>query len=162
MPSHTSGGAGKVTYEFGLEPRSERLQLAGGGSWVFFAATFSGGGSGTLTRLAVLRYESKSGKIVNLLPFEAVTNVSDRAMWMVPEASAYPVLVDADFIWGEGETHFDSHFYDISAWKFDAAIDKFVKALSYQTPKKYRGGDDSPIRVLAAERGEIIRRLSSK
>ena len=36
MPSHELPAPGNVTYEFGLDPRSERLPIAGGGSWVFF------------------------------------------------------------------------------------------------------------------------------
>ncbi|MGA3370975.1 MAG: hypothetical protein ABSC48_04360 [Terracidiphilus sp.] len=149
-----------LTYEFGLEPHSERLPLADGGSWVFFTAMFSGGGSGTLTRFAVLRYTSE-GKIVNLLPWVGVTNVSQYAMWNLPQSSTYPVLVLADFVWGKGETHFDSHFYTVEIWIYDSNTDKYVKAFEYKTSKKYGGGDSSPIRVLAPERDEILRRLKS-
>jgi hypothetical protein len=72
MPSHTSDGSARVIYEFGLEPHSKILPLTSGGSWAFFSATFSAGGSGTLTRLAILEYQSgegKSGALVNLLPY---------------------------------------------------------------------------------------------
>ncbi len=164
MPSHTTDGPGGVTYEFGLNPRSERLPLPGGRSWVFFLATFSGGGSGTLERLAVLSYERDggSGKIVNLMPFVAVTNVSDRAMWTVPSASEYPILVMADFIWSEGESHFGEHYYTVEAWRFDPGVGQYAKAFSYRTAKKYDGGDSAPVRVLAPERQEILRRLGWK
>lgn len=163
MPSHTLPGPRTVTYDFGLDPRSERLTLAGGGSWVFFSATFSAGGSGTLERLAVLRYEEDGGRkrIVNLMPFVGATNVSDRAMWTVPSASEYPILVEADFIWGEGESHFSEHYYTVGAWCFDPKIDRYAKALSYRTAKKYDGGDSATVRVLAPERQEILRRLES-
>jgi len=150
-----------LTYEFGLEPHSERLPLADGGSWVFFTAMFSGGGSGTLTRFAVLRYISE-GKIENLLPWVGVTNVSQYAMWNLPEVSPYPVLVLADFVWGKGESHFDSHFYNVSAWKFDPKIDHYSGVFEYRTAQKYSGGDYVRIRVLGPERQEIIRRLKSK
>jgi hypothetical protein len=63
MPSNTGYSSGSVVYTYGLDPRSERLSLKGGGSLVFFSAQFSGGGSGTLDSLAILRYES-DGKIV--------------------------------------------------------------------------------------------------
>ena len=161
MPPHTLPGPGKVTYDFGLAPRSERLPLAGGGSWIFFSATFSAGGSGTLERLAVLRYEGDrgSGRIVNLMPYAGATNVSDRAMWTVPGASKYPILVKADFIWGEGEGHFSQHFYTVEAWCFDPRVVRYAKAFSYRTAKKYDGGDNAPVRVLAPERQEILRRL---
>ena len=150
-----------LTYEFGLEPHSERLPLADGGSWVFFTAMFSGGGSGTLTRFAVLRY-TPEGKIENLLPWVGVTNVSQYAMWNLPEVSLYPVLVFADFVWGEGEIHFGSHYYTVEAWKFDPKIDHYSKVFEYRTAQKYSGGDDVRIRVLGPERQQIIRRLESK
>jgi hypothetical protein len=157
-------GSEKVTYDFGLDPRSQRLPLAGGGSWVFFSATFSGGGSGTLERLAVLRYEggSATGKIVNLLPFVGVTNLSERAMWTIASASDYPILVDANFIWGEGETHFDSHSYTVEAWCFEPKAYRYVRAFSYRTAKKYGGDDTKPIHVLASERLEIVHRLQAQ
>jgi hypothetical protein len=150
-----------LTFEFGLEPHSERLLLADGGSWVFFTAMFSAGGSGTQTQLAVLRYKSE-GKIENLLPWVGATNVSQYAMWNLPEASSYPVLVLADFVWGEGESHFDSHFYNVSAWKFNPKIDHYSKAFEYRTTQKYSGGGEARIQVLGPERQEIIRRLESK
>jgi hypothetical protein len=149
-----------LTYEFGLEPHSERLPLANGGSWVFFTAMFSGGGSGTLTRFAMLRYRSE-GKIENLLPWVGVTNVSQYAMWNLPEVSSYPVLVLADFVWGKGEFHFDSHLYTVEAWMYDPNADKYIEVFEYKTSKKYSGGDSTPIRVLAPERDEILRRLKS-
>lgn len=164
MPPQPAQGSQEITYQFGLDPRSERLPLPGGGSWVFFTGTFSGGGSGTLERPAVLRYEGdkKTGKIVNLLPFVTVTNVSDRAMWMIPRASAYPIFVHADFIWSKDESHFEPHFYTVEAWRFDQQSDRYAKVFSYRTKKKYDGGDDKPIRVLNPERQEIMRRLEAK
>jgi hypothetical protein len=140
------------------------LSLTGGGSWVFFSSTFSGGGSGTLESLAVLRFDGslETGKIVNLLPFVGVTNVSDRAMWTIPSASAYPILVRADFIWSDGETHFGLHFYTVEAWCFDPKADRYTKTFSYRTSKRYDGGDNKPVRVLEPERVEILRRLEAK
>jgi hypothetical protein len=165
MPSQTSEGSGGVTYEFGLEPHSKILPLTHGGSWVFFSAMFSAGGSGTLTRLAILRYQSGEGKggiLINLLPYIAVTNVSEHATWTIPSVSPYPVLVDADFNWGSRETHFASHHYTVEAWRFDTATDRYKKAISYRTPKKYQGGDSGSVSVLGPERAEILRRLSTR
>jgi hypothetical protein len=163
MPSETYGGS-KVTYEFGLEPHAKRLQLADGGSWVLFTAMFSGGGSGTLTRFALLRYlrDPKGAKIENLLPWVGATNVSEWATWDVKGASANPILVRADFLWGEGETHFESHFYKVSAWRYDPEVERYIQAFEYKTSRKYGGGDETPIRVLEPERGEITRRLTGR
>jgi hypothetical protein len=163
MPSHMPLGSRQVTYDFGLEPRAKILPLTDGGSWALFSAMFSGGGSGTLTRLAILRYQSgegNSGVLVNLLPYISVTNVSEHVMWSIPSVSPYPVLVKADFIWGSGETHFAPHYYTIEAWRFDTATDHYKKAFSYRTSKKYEGGDSRPIAVLGPERAEIVRRLN--
>jgi len=163
MPSEIYGSSEGTKYEFGLEPHYELLKLKDRGYWVFFSALFSGGGSGTLTRFAVLRYEgdNENGRIVNLLPYVAATNVSEWAIWPLPDSSAFPVLVHADFVWGKGEYHFDSHFYTVEAWVFDSNVDKYVNAFEYKTSRKYSGGDSSPIRVLRPERNEILRRLKS-
>jgi len=159
MPSNAGSSSGSVRYDYGLDPRAERLPLKGGGSLVFFSAQFSGGGSGTLDSLAVLRYES-SGRIINLLPFVGVTNQSERAMWSIPEASSFPVLVTADFDWTTGETHFARHFYTVSAYRFDRLQDRYIKVFSYRTLKKYASLDElDQVHVLDPERGEILRRL---
>lgn len=165
MPSHTSIGSGSVTYEFGLNPHFERVSVLEDSSWVFFSATFSAGGSGTLTRFAMLRYEEDRGgeRIVNLLPYTGVTNESEQAIWRISRVSKYPILIEADFIWGEGETHFDSpHFYTVQAWTFNPKSDRYLKAFSYKTSKKYSGGDSTPIEVLKSERGRILQLLCAK
>ena len=165
MPSHTAEGSGRVTYDFGLEPHARILPLKNGGSWALFSAMFSAGGSGTLTRLSILCYQSGEGKrgaLINLLPYIGVTNVSEYAVWTIPNASPFPVLVHADFIWGSGETHFAPHYYTVEAWRFDTATDRYEKAISYRTLKKYEGGDSGPISVLGPERAEILRRLNTQ
>ncbi len=160
MPAHSAGGDGKLLYEFGMDPVSER-ELVGGGSVIFFLATFSGGGSGTLERAALLRYQA-DGKIVNLLPYVAVTNQSQRQMWSMPGISNYPVLVTADFRWdfAAKETHFSRHFYDVTAYRYNPTKDGYVQAFTYVTKKRYPGLDEADrFRVLGPERDEIVRRL---
>lgn len=163
MPPHQYLDSSTVFYQFGLNPQSERLPIEGGGSWIFFTGTFSGGGSGTLERLAVLRLEGigANGKIINLLPYVAVTNVSNRAMWKVPKISPYPILVCADYIWNNGETHFGAHYFRVDAWLFDEKLDHYVKLISYQTKRRYDGGDEGQISVLKAERKVILGRLAA-
>ncbi|WP_188552229.1 hypothetical protein [Edaphobacter dinghuensis] len=163
MPSHTA--MGNVTYEFGLDPHSERISAIEGNSWIFFSAMFSAGGSGTLTRFAMLRYEEDNGgaSITNLLPYTGATDESEHAIWRISSVSKYPILVEADFIWGQGETHFDSpHFYTAETWTFDPKSDRYAKTLSYKTSKKYSGGDSTPIQVLESERRTILQRLQTK
>ena len=127
MPSHPYSVEGDFgAYEFGLSPKSERLQLTGGGSLIFFASANDGGGGSTLERLAVLRYEG-DGKITNLLPYVTVAYQGNRAMWSVPDVSPYPVLLTANFSWAAGETRWDRHFYTVDAYRFNAARDAYVK-----------------------------------
>jgi hypothetical protein len=157
MSSAAARDSPSVIYQFGLNPRSERLPLATGGSWIFFSSTFSAGGSGTLERLAVLRYDGHS--IVNLMPYKGVTsNISDRAMWTIPNVSPYPILVDADFVWSSGESHSGEHFYMVEAWCFDSRSDHYVREFSYRTTKRYDDDDH----VLSSERQEILRHLEER
>ena len=161
MPSRKINPSDSAVYEFGLHPRSERLPLSGGGSFIFFSSQFAGGGSGTLDSLAILRYEA-DGKIVDLTPFIGVTNQSDRAVWQIAEASKFPILVTADFYWMDGETHFADHFYTVTAYRFDAEKDRYFEAFSYRTSNKYPGLDKvNQVHVLGSERAEILRRLEA-
>jgi hypothetical protein len=112
-------------------------------------------------RLAILRPEDDR-VFVNLLPYVALTNVSEHAIWTILPASPYPVLVNADFIWGKGEPHFAPHYHTVEAWRYDPATDHYRKVVSYRTSKKYEGSDSGPISVLGPERAEILRRLSTQ
>jgi hypothetical protein len=80
----------------------------------------------------------------------------------VPDASAYPILVHADFIWSEGESHFGRHYYDVEAWRFNPKLDKYSKAFSYRTARRYDGGDVTPVHVLSSERQEILHHLGKQ
>ena len=162
LPPHTAKDDSKVTYQFGLAPRAEREELLDGGALVFFSGTFSAGGSGSLDELAILSFDAKKQTLTNLLPYVALTNVSDRAMWKLPDASPYPVLVTADFIWNfdQGETHFDPHRFTVEAWRMNFTSGHYEQVVKYTTAKKYDSGDSAPVRVLAPERAEIVRRLA--
>lgn len=127
-----------------------------------FSAMFSGGGSGTLTRFAILRMDGTH--ISNLLPNVALTNNSDNAVWNEPDLSPFPLFVDADYIWNfkAGETHFSKHFFAVEVWRFDPSKDHYVRALTYKTAKRYNGLDAADtINVITPERSEILRRLKS-
>jgi hypothetical protein len=160
MPSLRNGD---VTYEFGLEPHVRALAVPGNTSWYLFDAMFSGGGSGTLTRYAILRKEN--AHVVNLLPVVALTNVSESAVWTQPQISPYPLFITADFIWNfdAGETHFGKHLFGIEAWRFDPSKDHYVRAIFYKTARKYDGDDASDsVSVITHERPEIFRRLHTQ
>jgi hypothetical protein len=161
LPPHRLGS---TTYQFAMEPHAERVSLAAGDSWVLFSGTYSGCGSGTLTRLSMLRYQSagETGKVIELLPFVAVTNTDQWARWIDPPVSVYPIIVVANAIGAAGEPHFAAHRYTIAVWLFDPAAGRYGKAVKYVTAKRYDGGDQGRVRVIEPERPEILRRLAAR
>ena len=165
MPPHDAPGS-SVVYQFGLDPHLKLLSESQQEVWGLFSSTFSAGGSGSLERFAILRYtpgsSAHSPQIQNLLPYVALTNVSDHQVWLLPNVSPESVLVTADFVWGPGETHFSSHFYTVQAWVFDPATGAYRQALSYQTRTKYDGGDAAPVQVLSSEKPAILAALQHR
>jgi len=161
MPSMSPKGEKPGFYQFGFDPHWKVLRVPGGKTSLLFSATFSGGGSGTLTRYAILRADERH--ITNLLPEVALTNASEEAVWKDSNLSPYPVLVTADFDWdmAAGETHFAKHRYFVNVYRFDTKQDVYVNAITYRTSKKYDSLDDADtIHVIAPERSEILRRLN--
>lgn len=147
-------------YVFGLDPRARVVGKIGGRDLVLFTATFSGGGSGTLTNLALL--EEQSCDFVNLLPTVQLTNQSEYKLWNLPDVSSAPALVTADFVWDlkAGETHFAAHRYTVNMYVFDAKLGRYMQRVGYLTASKYPGLDETDtIHVLGAERPTILDRL---
>ena len=150
-----------VTYQFGLDPHMKVVQNLFS-PWLLFDATFSGGGSGTLTRYAVLRVNGNS--FTNLLPKLTLTNVSDFAVWNEKRLSKYPLLITADFIWNFAakETHFSPHYFTVDVWRYSPTANIYQKVLTYKTSKRYNTFDSGDvITVIAPERSQILRRLST-
>ena len=58
-------------------------------------------------------------RLINLLPNVRVTNQSEYHFWNLPALSAMPVLVTADFVWSEGETHFSQHRSRITSYVYN-------------------------------------------
>jgi hypothetical protein len=125
-----------IEFKFGLEPKTERASVQGGGSLILFSSTFSGGGSGTLDELALLRCE-RDGTMRNLLPVVQLTEQGDRAIWQLASVSPMPVLVTADYVWGDGESHFVQHIFEIRAYLYDLASQSYVEKMRYRTSRRY-------------------------
>jgi hypothetical protein len=148
--------------QFGLEPKTRKVSVQGGGSLVLFSGTFSGGGSGTLDELALLQYEQDQ-TLWNVLPVVQLTEQSDHAVWQLSSVSSMPVLLTADFVWGKNETHFEPHHFEVRAYLYDSAKQIYVEKMSYQTSRRYPSLDQvSQIKVLVPEQSEILRRLNAK
>lgn len=154
-------------YAFGLEPKAETIGTRVGHDLILFTATFSGGGSGDLTNLAIL--EERGGEFANLLPTVQLTNQSEYKRWNLPEISSLPILATADFVWDfdamkasnySEETHFARHRYKICVYIFDPQTRKYLQRIDFVTQKKYPGLDEADsIRVLDAERKAILAKL---
>jgi hypothetical protein len=147
-------------YVFGLEPNARVVAKLNGRNLILFTATFSGGGSGTLSNLALL--EEQSCDFLDLLPTVQLTNQSEYKLWNLPQLSNLPALVTADFVWDfkAAETHFAPHRYTINMYVFDPKLGRYQQRIQYVTAKKYPGLDDSDsIRVLDAEKAAILTRL---
>jgi hypothetical protein len=83
-------------YAFGLNSKAETIGTRAGHDLILFTATFSGGGSGDLTNLAIL--EERGGEFASLLPTVQLTNQSEYKVWNLPQISGQPVLATADFV----------------------------------------------------------------
>jgi len=151
----------EMVTQFGLLPEGQRVSIRAGGSLVLIFAD-CGGGSGSSARFALLRYR-RDHPLYDLLPKIELSNQSDHALWDVPSVSPMPVLVTADYIWGAGEAHYGSHFYEIRAYRYNPDTDKYAQILTYRTSRKYRGFDnwDDPFPLLKFERAQILHKLGA-
>jgi hypothetical protein len=162
LPNGRNDVQSGIEFEFGLEPKTERASVQGGGSLILFSATFSGGGSGTLDELALLRYE-RDGTMRNLLPVVQLTEQGEHAIWQLPSISPMPVLVTAEYVWGKGETHFEQHLFEIRAYLYDLASQSYAEKIMYRTSRRYPSLDEvDQVNVLTPERNEILRQLEAK
>jgi hypothetical protein len=165
--SHCYSSPSDKDYIFGLEPRAKAVGMLNGKQLTLFTAMFSGCGSGTLTKFALLT--TSNGEFVNLLPKVELTNQSEYRFWSVPAISSLPVLATADFVWDykamnasnySKETHLAFHRYSIQAFIFDTKSGRYVQKAGYETTRKYPGLDDvDEIKVLEAEKGAILAKL---
>jgi len=147
---------------YALRTKSKRFKLDSGGSLILFNAN-CGGGSGSADRYALLRSEP-SQHLKDLLPEIIVSNQADVAMWNIPDASPLPVFVVADFLWGAGEAHYSSHFFEVRIYAYDSKADRYTFRHKYRTAHKYPGIDnwEQAPGVLASERNRVVKFMSSK
>jgi hypothetical protein len=146
---------------FGLNPKTRSIRNASGTSLVLFTAESWAGGSGSLTILALL--DISDARLKNLLPELKVTNQSEYHLWNLPSISAMPVLVTADYVWADGETHFARHRYRVTSFVYDKQAGRYLQRDQYVTGKKYPGLDAADeIKVLEPERASILAKLQRR
>ena len=138
---------------FGLTPRAT-IVTGGGNSYVLFTAEAYAGGSGSLTTLALLRdFAGKSGVIENVFPSIELSNQSEFKLLDIPEFDSMPVLITADYLWAQNETHFSHHHYRIKVFMYDYIKSIYVVRVDYVTSNKYAGLDEmDKINVIGPEK----------
>jgi hypothetical protein len=152
---------------FGLEPRAIRIGQLDGRELTLFTAMYSGCGSGTVTKFALLT--TRFGEFVNLLPDVELSNQSDYKLWSLPEFSSLPILVTADFIWDYEdirksnfieETHAAPHRYRVNAYVYDTKSRRYLQRVHFDTTKMYSGLQDAEeINIVDAEKAVILAKL---
>jgi len=118
---------------------------------VEFIAEFYGNGSGSLRQISFWRYE------------KTTDSFSQAGLVTLTEQGEYKLLdqmlITADERWGEGESHFSPHQFDVTAYRYTPASG-YAKAFSYLTARKYPSLDDvDTIDVISHELPEIKKRL---
>ena len=150
--------APKNNPQFGFSPKAEIVQLSPTKQAILFSAVASAGGSGSLTMLAFL--DVRNGDWADLLPHVAISNQGELAIWRESNVSNAALFVTADALWGEGETHFSKHRFEVSAYAFDSETQGYYLRDRYVTRKKYPSLDEvDKVVVLEYEKPEILQRL---
>jgi hypothetical protein len=143
---------------FALNAKAQLVMVGNGPSLILFTAESWAGGSGSLTIVALL--DKRGGRLKNLLPKVTVSNQSEYRVWNLPSISTMPVLVMADYVWVDGETHFAHHRYRITSYVYDKQSEHYIQRDEFVTGKKYPGLDDTEaVRVLNPEKATIIARI---
>jgi hypothetical protein len=145
---------------FALDPKAVDVTLAPATKAVVFTATAAAGGSGASTIVALL--VPKSGRLVDLLPASCtVSELSQYQFWNAPAISKMALFVTANFVWGNDETHFVAHHYQVSIYTFDPQKGIYVLRTQYVTVAKYGTGQQfaAPSDLLQREQPRIIAKL---
>lgn len=143
---------------YGFEPTAKVLRLNPKQDAILFSATSAACGSGSSTYLALL--DIRFGHLDNLLTDVTVSNQGEYKIWPEPALSDSAILVVADALWGDGETHFGRHRFLISSYFLGNETPYYFLRDEYVTNKKYPGLDEvDKITVIEAEKPEILLRL---
>jgi hypothetical protein len=147
---------------FGLSPELKVIDLGRGRTALFFAVSANFGGPGTIVSLALL-HPGQRDEIDNRLVLEGhLSEISTHLFWNESSVSDAPILVTANYVWGDSEARFDDHRFIVSAYVLKTSLmapEDFSYRLEdrYMTIRKYASDDRTG--VLAAEKPEILARL---
>jgi hypothetical protein len=113
------------------------------------------GGSGSLNYLTLWVYKRETKEFVNIVPKVLFTEQGEYRLFS-KEKGVEGILVIADYVWGDGETHFSQHRYKIEIYKFVNNSKSFVLYKEYTTKSKYTSLDETDeINVIMPELKKI-------
>lgn len=141
---------------FGADPRVEVWDQGPGPRVFLFQASAPAGGSGFPVHAALL--QDRPEALMALMPALTLSNAAECALLRDP-AHPEPVLATADFIWADGEGHYDRHRFRVSAYVSDPGTGLYARKVEYVTSRKYSTENG---RVLSAESRVLMARLSGK
>ena len=104
---------------------------------VLFVPMFHAGGSGALSLITLWVFNEQATKFVNILPVVTITNLGGYKILHHRDDRLDGTLVIADFIWAEGEAHFDKHKYEIRVYRYNKDANIFEEVDSFVTEEKY-------------------------
>jgi hypothetical protein len=143
---------------YGLRAEASMVPLREGFDALLFKADAWAGGSGILRTMSLL--VGRGGSLANLLPDIALTNQSEYRLLKETAISDTALFVTADYVWGDGESHFGRHRYRVTVYSFSKESQCYTVRDEYVTLKRYAGLDQrGSISVIEPERHEILTRL---
>jgi len=119
---------------------------------IAFITEFYGNGSEALNQLSFWRYDTLTDSFLQA----GLVTFTEQGEYKLIDG----MLIIADARWGDGETHFEPHYFDITVYRY--VLDSgYEKIFSYLTAKKYPGLNDvNNIDVISHEIPKIMKRLS--
>ncbi len=147
-----------VRYPHQTVSRVETISINPTAKGIWISATFSGGGSGSLTRNELWLYDSKRDEFDKAITFNQTEQGEAKFVSSGPLAGC---LVTADAHWGIDESHFEPHYFRMTVRKFNQSSQSYDEILQYLTSKKYDSLDSGSIDVVSPELPQTLAKLKA-
>jgi hypothetical protein len=123
---------------------------------VMAQAEMSYGGSGTSTQYALWTFHPRADRFDRLATFE----ISEQGeLQIIDTGKLAGSIITADYIWGDGESHFARHRFAITVHHLDPVTLTYTDILRYVTAGKYPSLDEGGVDVVRPETPQILRTL---
>jgi len=141
---------------YGYDPVAKKVSLREPDDALLFLPSEFTGTASANTLLALLQI--RNGHLVNILPLTTLSVLSDYGLWKEPDISQAPIVVVANYVWGEGESRMGSkHRFYVESFTMQPSGD-YGLFDKYVTTNKY-DSEPGKMGVLSTERPAILARL---